>query len=261
MSNSNSNSNSNNHTFAFITVVLLLLGAVGYTIYNKSTAEQSVAMPEMAPTTSLMTTNESAEEAYRQEEGDNNAGTVQNTAAITGKVVSVNTNAEKKTFIKVKSFTKQRDYTLLTSLNPELVDIRLGDIISFSDSLKKSSNNAYYFINKFSDYNIVEKSSGGDTNVGEVAIADIQSDMEGREIVLNGVISDLTTSKKGHTFFKITDAGQSIDGVLFNSETNELADRLALLNQYNDTSKKVTLAGKVSVYKGKLQIIVAKVYN
>lgn len=250
-----STNNSNNHTFAFITVVLLLLGAVGYTLYTKSTTNKIESTSELAPTPNALALMETETVAEPEQQADR-----QNTD-VTGKVVSVNTNAENKTFIKVKGLADQREYTLLTSLNPDLVDIKLGDIISFSDQLQKSSNQAYYFVNKVTDYQIVAKGDAVDTNVGTVTVADVTPDMEGRDIVLSGVISELTTSKKGHSFFKVTEAGNSIDGVLFNSETNELAGRLALLNQYNDTAKKVTLAGKVSVYKGKLQIIVAQVYN
>jgi hypothetical protein len=254
-----STNNSNNHTFAFITVVLLLLGAVGYTIYTKSTANKIETTPEIAPANNSVAVMESETATDIALEPEQQAD--RQTTDVTGKVVSVNTNAENKTFIKIKSLTNQREYTLLTSLDPDLVDIRLGDIISFSDQLKKSSNQAYYFVNKVTDYQIVAKGDAVDTKVGTVTVADITPDMEGRDIVLSGVISELTTSKKGHSFFQVTDAGNSIDGVLFNSETNELAGRLTLLNQYNDTAKKVTLAGKVSVYKGKLQIIVAQVYN
>lgn len=251
-----SNSKISNHTLAFITVAFILIGAVSYTIYNKFTTVKKDDMAEVAYDNSSA---HISKEEYSEEQSYESA--TQKTLDITGKVVSVNTNAEKKTFIKVKSFIDQNNYTLLTSLDADLVDIKLGDIISFPSNLKKSNNNAYYFINKVTDYNIVEKNTVMDIGVGTVAIADIEPSMEGRDIILSGVISDLSTSKKGHSFFTLTDAGYSINGVLFDSEANQLEDRLSLLNQYEDTLKKVNLEGKVGVYKGELQIIVSKIYN
>ena len=255
-----SNSNNNNHTLAFITVAVLLIGAVGYAIYGKFIATESTAPSAVITDSSSLPLKNPTKPVYAPE----SSGDVRNTqksSDVTGKVVSVNTNAEKKTFIKVKSFTDQAQYTLLTSLAPDVVNISRGDVISFSSNLKKSNNNAYYFINKVTDYNIVDKNTEVETGIRTAAIADVELSMEGSEVVLNGVVSNLTTSKKGHSFFELVDAGQSINGVLFNAETDQLEDRLALLNEYADTSKKVNVEGKIGVYKGELQIIVAKIYN
>ena len=255
MSNSN-----NNHTLAFITVAVLLIGAVGYAIYNKFMPTDSAEPSAITADNTSMPLDDPSNKVYASENNDE-VSQVQRSSDVTGKVVSVNTNAEKKTFIKIKDFDDQTQYTLLTSLPPDVVNINKGDIVSFSNSLKKSNNNAYYFINKVTDYNIVDKNTEIDTGIRTVAIADIEPNMEGSEVVLNGVVSDLFTSRKGHSFFELKDSEYSINGVLFNSETNQLEDRLALLNEYADTSKKVNVEGKIGVYKGELQIIVAKVYN
>ena len=255
-----SNSNNNNHTLAFITVAVLLIGAVGYAIYNKFMTT-NISEPSAVMADNRSTPLDDPTKKVDPLENDGGVDQTQKSSDVTGKVVSVNTNAEKKTFIKVKDFADQTQYTLLTSLPTDVVNINKGDIISFSNSLKKSNNNAYYFINKVTDYNVVEKNTEVHTGIRTVAIADIEPNMEGSEIVLNGVVSDLFTSKKGHSFFQLKDSGYSINGVLFNSETNQLEDRLALLNEYADTSKKVNVEGKVGVYKGELQIIVAKIYN
>ena len=246
--------NNKNYKYAFLTVAVLLIGAVFYAIYNKSSPiEETIISSDDAP---IITNNvpETVDTYGTSDDKSKNSD-------ITGKVVSVNTNAEKKTFIKVKSFADQIDYVLLTSMDPDLVDVNLGDIIRFSDNLKKSQNDAYYFINATTDYKIIEKNNNVNIVIDTVAISEIQESMEGHEIVLRGTISDLTTSKKGHSFFKISDGGSHINGVLFNSETNQLEERLSLLNQYAGTSKTVNLEGKVGVYKGELQIIVSKVYN
>lgn len=255
-----SNRKFGNHTLAFITVALILIGAVSYTIYKKFAADKTEDGVGIVSDNNSAPLNNLSQEGNPQKEQDYEA-TTQNNSNITGRVVSVNTNAEKKTFIKVKSFTDQNNYTLLTSLDSDLVDIELGDIISFSGSLEKSNNNAYYFVNKVTDYNIVEKSTNIDTSTNKVNVADIKPNMEGHGVILNGLVSDLTTSKKGHSFFTIMDEGYSINGVLFKSETNQLEDRLALLNQHNNTLNGVNLEGKVNIYKGELQVIVSKVYN
>ncbi len=255
MSNSN-----NNHTLAFITVAVLLIGAVGYAIYNKFMPTDSADPSAIMVDNTSMPLDDPSNKVYASE-NNGEASQVQRSSDVTGKVVSVNTNAEKKTFIKIKDFADQTQYTLLTSLSPDVVNINKGDIISFSNSLKKSNNNAYYFINKVTDYNIVDKNTEVDTGIRTVAIADIEPNMEGSEVVLNGVVSDLFTSKKGHSFFELKDSGYSINGVLFKSEANQLEDRLALLNEYANASKKVNVEGKIGIYKGELQIIVAKVYN
>lgn len=252
--------NNNNHTFAFITVAVLIIGAVGYAIYSKFMPTEN-AVPSVVIADSRSTPpNNPSKERYVSE-SDEEVSTTQKSTDVTGKVISVNTNAEKKTFIKLKSFTDQTQYTLLTSLSPDVVNINKGDIISFSNNLEKSNNNAYYFINKVTDYTIVDKNTDIETGVRTVAIADVNSSMEGSEVVLSGMVSDLFTSGKGHSFFELKDSGSSINAVLFNSENNQLEDRLALLNKYADTSKKVNVEGKIGVYKGDLQIIVAKVYN
>lgn len=255
-----SNSNNNNHTLAFITVAVLLIGAVGYAIYNKFMPTDSADPSAVMADNRSMPLNNPSKKVYASE-NDGEVSQAQRSSDVTGKVVSVNTNAEKKTFIKIKDFADQTQYTLLTSLPSDVININKGDIVSFSSSLKKSNNNAYYFINKVTDYNIVDKNTEVDTGIRTVAIADIEPHMEGSEVVLNGVVSDLFTSRKGHSFFELKDSGYSINGVLFNSETNQLEDRLALLNEYSDASKKVNVEGKIGVYKGELQIIVAKVYN
>lgn len=255
-----SNSNNNNHTLAFITVAVLLIGAVGYAIYNK------FMLTDSAESSAVMVDNSSApldnptKKVYVPE-SDGVVNQTQRSSDVIGKVVSVNTNAEQKTFIKVKNFAHQTQYTLLTSLPTDVVNINKGDTISFSNSLEKSNNNSYYFINKVTDYNVVDENTEVDTGIRTVAIADIEPNMEGSDIVVNGVVSDLFTSRKGHSFFELKDSGYSINGVLFSSETNQLEDRLALLNEYADTSKEVNVEGKVGMYKGELQIIVAKVYN
>ena len=255
-----SNSNNNNHTLAFITVAVLLIGAVGYAIYNKF-MPTDISEPSAVMVDNRSTPLDNPTKKVYALENDGGVNQAQRSSDVTGKVVSVNTNAEKKTFIKVKDFADQTQYTLLTSLPTDVVNINKGDVISFSNSLKKSNNNAYYFINKVTDYNVLDRNTEVDTGIRTVAIADIEPNMEGSEIVVNGVVSDLFTSRKGHSFFELKDSGYSINGVLFNSETNQLEDRLALLNEYADTSKKVNVEGKVGVYKGELQIIVAKVYN
>ena len=253
-------SSNNNHTFAFITIAVILIGAIGYAIYNKFMPTESIAPAAVITESRSTTLNNPSDEIYISE-NDAEVSTIDKSNDVIGKVISVNTNAEKKTFIKLKSFTDQKQYNLLTSLSPDTVDINKGDIISFSNSLERSNNNAYYFINKVADYNIIEKNTDIKTGLRTIAIADVNANMEGDEVVLNGMVSDLFTSGKGHSFFKLEDSRSSINAVLFSSESNQLKDRLTLLNKYNDTSKKVNLEGKVGVYKGDLQIIVAKVYN
>ena len=253
-------SSNNNHTFAFITIAVILIGAIGYAIYNKFMPTESIAPAAVITESRSTTLNNPSDEIYISE-NDAEVSTIDKSNDVIGKVISVNTNAEKKTFIKLKSFTDQTQYNLLTSLSPDVIDINKGDIISFSNSLERSNNNAYYFINKVADYNIIEKNTDIKTGLETIAIADVNANMEGDEVVLNGMVSDLFTSGKGHSFFKLEDSRSSINAVLFSSESNQLKDRLTLLNKYNDTSKKVNLEGKVGVYKGDLQIIVAKVYN
>ncbi|WLP94396.1 exodeoxyribonuclease VII large subunit [Psychrobacter sp. M13] len=252
--------NNSNYKLAFLTVALLLLGSVAYVIYTKYSVSSTNDMASENISTLVNDNNE--EEAYVND-NYNSKGTdnVEQSAYITGKVVNVNTNAEQKTFIKVNSFADHLDYTLLTSLEPQLVNVNLGDVISFPDTLNKSHNNAYYFVNKTSDYKVVGKNTETYIGTETINVSDVQGSMQGRDVLLNAMISDLKTSKKGHSFFKVSDDKSSINGVLFNSETNQLEDRLLLLEDYNDTSKRVKLEGKIGIYKNELQIIVSKVYN
>ena len=254
--------NNANYKLAFLTVAILLLGSVAYVMYTKYNV---AAAPDITSSNVATIVNNNAD--VEADVDDYNSSTanrtdsIESSSYITGKVVNINTNAEQKTFIKVNSFADQMDYTLLTSLQPQLVDVNLGDVISFSDTLNKSANNAYYFVNKTSDYQVVEKNTEVYNGTDTVSVSDVQASMQGRDVVLNAMISDLTTSKKGHSFFAVSDGNNPIKGVLFNSENNQLEDRLSLLKQYNDTSKQVKLAGKIDIYKNELQIIVSKVYN
>lgn len=250
--------NQSNYTFAFLTVALLLLGSVGYAIYTKYNTHTAVeTITDDASKWSDISQQQAYEEQYESIEKES----IEPASDIIAKVVNINTNAEKKTFIKVNSFSDRQDYILLTGLEPNVLDINLGDIVSFSDTLNKSRNGAYYFVNEVSDYRIVEKNTEVYNKLSTIKISEIKESMQGQDILVKANISGLRTSKKGHSFFDINDENSVVKGVLFNSEANQLEERLILLNNYNDTSKTVSLEGKVNIYKGDLQIIVSKVYN
>lgn len=249
-------SDNKSYRYAFLTVALLLVGSVVYAVYEKySTTDQesisydssSIDTVEPSEQVNVAEFNSSEQEV---EESD-----------ITGKVISVNTNAAKKTFIKVRGESDNSDYILLTSINPEDIDINMGDIVSFPNNLERSQNDAYYFLNDQSDYTVVEKNKEVSYEMDTVDISDIEPSMEGREVKLSGMISDLNTSQKGHSFFKVSNGTDTIKGVLFNSENKQLGGRLELLNEYADTSKSLQLEGQISIYKGDLQIIVSKAYT
>lgn len=181
---------------------------------------------------------------------------------VTAKVVSVNTNANNISFIKVRDEQNKQYHTLYTIIPKDELSLGRDDIISFSNELQKSSDGNYYIIENTNQYTIVQKSTlPQQENIKHIDLSDIKPDMQGVNISTKGFVKSKYISKtKGHVFFTIYNTkGSTIKGVMFKAEIDQNPDRLTLIEKYNETSKELIFEGQVAIYQGELEIIIKKV--
>lgn len=229
----------------FITIITVVL-AIGVMLYIvQSTAKNNVQNVENI---------ESKQAPHEDIE--------QNISPFSGKIIELNTNANKITFIKIKDNNSQKDILFMSKLDHKDLNLNLGDVVEFTKDLPVSTNGNYFMINSTVDFKVVQKNTANVIKVDDIIPLDsINEDLQGIEVTTSGKISDLYSSNKGHNFFKIYNNNKAIKGVLFAAESDELKGRQNLLKKVNATNTIVKVKGKVTIYKGELEIIVSKIWN
>lgn len=233
--------------FFFGVIVIAVLAIVAYV------AKMNAAKP-LLQSSNFALTQESKSQGESHEVNDS--------PLFQGKIIELNTNANKITFIKIRDKTTSNEISYMSTLNSKDLDLRLGDVVEFSKDLPISSNGNYFLIKSTVDFKVLEKNKADTIKVDKVIPVDeITEDLQGVEIITSAKISDLYTSGKGHSFFQIYNDKKTIKGVLFAAEAGQLKPRLDLIESASTSHENLNIKGKVAIYKGELEIIVSKVWK
>ena len=88
----------------------------------------------------------------------------------------------------------------------------------------------------------------------EISLSDISAEMEGRNIVTTGHITEKRTHKDGHLFLTISDNKADIQVPLFADFMKEL-DNLGITTNDFQINDRISVNGILEIFNGNLQII------